>query len=300
MTHMINEVFEQIREFNSLDSIDAIPHSDSFAKKLEIERGLERHEVSKIVNILKEAHKIFFIEVVKEDKVKDVKRIVGYVDANLTTIRRLRAYFQMRLVDEYQHQYKRKLPVLNIIKDLMTRPGQNRNSPLGQMGNKAMMLEEYENLILKEFHEYTDEWKTNKLNEIIQQFDDLEPKQLDPEHMKSAPARGARVVQTRRAVDSEIYTEFASTGQQQPVGKILKIYGVEFFYRVNLRKYEFTLLANLIEKDEINRKDDLKLLKSMLQKVRQNFDKDPILLKHEEALGRLEKTLLFGIISSKR
>jgi hypothetical protein len=298
MEDLINNIHRMIIQSNATDSIDAIPHSDVFTKNVEIELGIERHEVSRIANILKEAHKIFFIEILKEDKVKDVKRIVGFVDANPDTIRRLRVFFQGRLVEEYQAMFKRKLPVTNILKELLMKPASFKNTQLGQLANKAMMLEEYENLMVKGSSQYTAEWKAEKQNEILHQ----QTEELRVTHTQNQIREKASVPiadTNRRAVDSDQYKEFTKTTQNQSVGTILKIYGIDFFLRVNLRKYNFRLLAELIERGEFRRRDDLKLLKSMLQRVKSNIGNDPKLEEYRNDITRLDKALLFYLVSGK-
>ncbi|MBN1531185.1 MAG: hypothetical protein JXA20_00845 [Spirochaetes bacterium] len=299
METLIENIHQMIKQSNSMDSIDAIPHSDIFAKSVEVEMGIERHEASRIVNILKEAHKIFFIEVLKEDKAKDVKRIVGFVDANLETIQRLRSFFQNRLVEEYQAMFKRKLPVTNILKELLMKPASFKNTLLGQIANKAMMLEEYENLMVKESYQYTDQWKKEKQNEIIHQMKE-EEQRVAAAHgeVREAP-KGPVANVNRRAVDSDQYKEFAKTSQNQSAATILKIYGIDFFVRVNLRKYNFKLLADLVEKGEFRRRDDLKLMRGMLQRVKSNIGVDSKLEEYRDEIARLEKTLLTHLISGK-
>ncbi len=285
---IIENVFQKIIEYNSKDNSKAIPHSDSFEKEVVALFGLKEYELKRILTILKESHKIFTFEITQEDKNRDIKRIEGYVEADLVTVRRLKSYFQRLLMDEYEQHFNTQLLFHQIAKEVYTNPRAFKNTPLGQLANKAIMLEEYENLLEKEYNEYTENWKSEKLREIIQNTGDVLSEQTKgAENREKNDSKAS----SKRAVDSREYEEFSAAGSKQSLNKILKIYGVEFFYRVNLRKYNFDLLNDIINKRIINRKQDLKLLKSMLQKVKDNTRYDPKLKQYSDSINRLERTI---------
>lgn len=294
---LVNEVFQRIVQYNEKLNIDAIPHSDIFTKETMASFGIEAHDVARVIRILHEAHKIFIIEITKEDKENDVKRIEGYVETELKTIYRLKNFFQSVLMDEYEKQFKRRVMVHQIAKEIYTKPHIFKNTPLGQIANKAIMLEEYENLLNKEYNLYSDLWKSRRLTELLESTDtklaerDLEQQAKD----KDDDSAG----QGQRAVDSELYSEYSHVRGKLSIEKVLQIYGVEFFFRVNLRKYDFELLRQVLESGVINRKADLAILKNMIQKVKANTDRDPVLLEHLDDIHRLERVLsrsmLYGI-----
>ncbi len=287
----IEEIYELIKERNSKDSINAIPHSDELTKEVEALHGIEAHDVRRIITILKEAHKIFSIEVVKEDKDKDVRRVEGYVITDRQTIQRLRTYFQAVLVDEYERQYYRKLMFHTIMKEVYSRPGQFKNTPIGQIANKAIMFDEYDKLLEKHYYEFTDEWIDRKYNEIIRITEEEENREKKPvkEKAETVPVKDGKPAQ--RAVDTKKYNSFKADSGQLSLAKVLQIYGVDFFFRVNLRRYNFDLLTDIIRKKQIDRKPDLKKLKDMLQKVKQNFDKDTKLKGYRDQIYELDRVL---------
>ena len=102
----------------------------------------------------------------------------------------------------------------------------------------------------------------------------------------------AAVGQAGRAVDSERYTEFVSKSRSYPLQKILKIYGINFFLQVHLRKCQFPALQKLVEDGQIARRSDLTLLREMLQKVKQNINVDKNLTGRTEGLYALEQTVV--------
>ncbi len=299
LTRHIEEIYNLIKKRNSTNSVNAIPHSDELTKELQASHGLEAHDIRRIITVLKEAHKIFSIEVVKEDKDKDIRRVEGYVITDHQTIKRLKTYFQAVLTEEYERQFYRKLMFQNIMKEVYSKPGHFKNTPIGQVANKAMMLDEYDKLLEKHYWEYNDEWIDKKYNEILQIIKEEEKKKEEPEKEKKEEETGKEKKQTQRAVDSEKYKSFKNDSSQHSLNKILKIYGVDFFFRVNLRKYNFELLTDIIRKKQIDRKSDLKKLKDMLQKVKQNFDRDTKLGEYRDQIYELDRVLTSRIMSSR-
>jgi transcription initiation factor IIE alpha subunit len=286
----IEEVFNQIVAQNSKVGPDGIPHSDIFEKQIQALLGIDGMEINRIIRILKESHKIFTFEIIKEDSDNDIKRVEGYVETDLQTIRKLKNFFQKFLMDEYEKQFSKRLLVHQIVKDIFSRGAFYKNTMLGQIGNKAIMLEEYESFIERNFNEFTDSWKAKKLAEVV----------LNPENKKlgESPPSDAAGQETaggsplgKRAIDSPKYQYYTSDKSKQSLDKVLQIYGVEFFFRINLRKYNFDLLKQVIESGEIDRRADLTVLKEMIQKMKSNIGKDPQLLEYAEKIYKLERII---------
>jgi hypothetical protein len=288
------DVFRKIVEHNTKGNHDSIPHSDLFEKEVQSLTGIDKSEVARMIKILKDAHKIFTFEIIKEDKDNDIIRVDGYVETDLQTIRKLKNYFQKFLMDEYERQYTKRLLVHQIVKDIYARPNFYKNTMIGQIGNKAIMLEEYENYIERNFTEFTENWKSNKLAELVALESDVKMADAPAPARQAAPGNtrkpgGAPV--TMRAVDSPQYQDYSSDKGTQSLDKVLQIYGVEFFFRINLRKYNFDLLRQIVESGQIDRRSDLLLLKDMIQKMRSNIGRDPVLADHTEKIYKLERII---------
>ncbi|PKL39535.1 MAG: hypothetical protein CVV44_04745 [Spirochaetae bacterium HGW-Spirochaetae-1] len=291
----IHEVFKSILAQNALDNRDAIPHSNDFQKKMESTYGISEQALKEILYILKEAHKIFIIGIVKEDSDRSVERIDGYIDADLSTVRRLKNAFQKLLSDLYEEEYNKRVLPHQIIREIFPEIYRYNNTPLGHIANKAIMLEEYELLLEKEFSHYTEDWKDRAIDELIAEHSaTLQEKlsQKEPAPVEADPVSAVTAQQKgMRAVDTVQADEFAPGVSLKNVEKILQIYGIDFFYRVNLRKYNFDLIKGVIERRIIRRKEDLSRLRSMIQKVKGNADRDPSLNDHMEELFQLERTV---------
>ncbi len=286
----IEDVLLKIRACNIKANHDSIPHSDIFEKETQSLLGIDRPELERIIRILKDSHKIFTFEIIKDDPENEIKRIDGYVETDLQTIRKLKNYFQRLLMDEFEKQFNKRLLFHQIVKDMYTRPQFYKNTMIGQIGNKAIMLDEYEGYIERNFNEFTDSWKTNKLNELLKLNKNKllrdsmpSPANKDPQNSGAPPSQ--------RAVDSAQYQKYTNDKSQQSLSKVLQIYGVEFFFRINLRKYNFDLLMQIIESGEIDRRSDLVLLRDMIQHMKDNFARDPKLGEYTDKIYRLERII---------
>lgn len=287
---LVIDVFKRIALHNAKVHIDAIPHSDLFAKEIAASFGIETHDVARIIRILHEAHKIFIIEITKEDKENDVKRVEGYVETEMTTIRTLKNFFQTLLMDEYEKQFRRRVMVHQIAKEVYSKPGIFKNTILGMIANKAIMLDEYENLLTKEFNLYSDLWKSRRLNELLESTN-IKLAEKDMQQDLQDRSDGDEGERGQRAVDTELFSEYSQARGKLSIDKVLQIYGVEFFFRVNLRKCNFDLLRQVLESGVINRKADLAVLKNMIQRMKANMDRDPCLADHLEDIHKLERIL---------
>ncbi len=289
----VDIIFKAVISQNSLNSREAIPHSDEFKRKIESTHGFSPDFIEECIQLLKDAHKIFIIEIVQEDEARDIKKVEGYIDADLSTVRRLKNIYQKLLQDLYEEEHHQRMMAHQVIRELFPKMHMYNNTPLGYIANKAIMTEEYELLLEKDFSQYTESWKEEKLAELLRERGG-ELEQTLAESDREAEEEAARQEaekEAKRAVDSKQGKELASPGGAKSIDKVLQIYGVEFFYRVNLRKYNFELIKKVIETRKITRRDDLLLLKEMIQKIKVNAHRDPGLADHLDELYELERTI---------
>ncbi len=292
LSENVEIIFKAILAQNSLNTRDAIPHSDEFIRKMESVNGFPPDFTDKCVRFLKDAHKIFIIEIVQEDEGRDIKKIEAYIDADMSTVRRLKNIFQKLLQDIYEEENHQRLMAHQIIRELFPKMNVYNNTPIGYIANKAIMLEEYELLLEKDFSQYTESYKEERIAELFEESGgELEAlmgvakkEEVEPEIVEKKPVN-------KRAIDSGRGSELSSMTSLQSIDKVLRIYGVDFFYRVNLRKYNFDLIRLVIEQKKITSREDLTLLKKMIQKIRDNAERDPGLTEHLEKLKNLERII---------
>jgi hypothetical protein len=287
---VIKAVYKAIVEVNSNNSINSIPHSDELTKFIISSEGIAKEQILSIIEILKKSNMILSIEISKEDQDRGFESIDGYIDADLKTIQRLKTIFQYALVEIYKKERGVSAGAYQIIKEIFPRLNQLKGSRLGNIANKAIMLDEFEKLIEKKYNEYTDDFKKKLLEKHIKDHSiKIEIPEGKTALTKEKPAGKSDA--TRRAVDTEEYNDYTDAQKKYSLGKVLNIYGVNFFFRVHLRKYEFETVKNVILKGIISNKSDLLELKKMLEKLKKNFHRDEKLESFSGEIRDLERTV---------
>jgi len=304
----VDLIFKTILSQNAKNNIDAIPHSDIFFKDMNVTHGIETNFVKILLDILKESHKILIIEIAKEDENKKIPSIEGYIDADLSSIRKLKIVFQKALVNEYEEQYNKRIMVHKIIREIFPQMNRLNNSPIGMLANKAIMLEEYEMLLEKEYGQYTETWKQEKLNELLEKNKDVVLKEKPDRKKTDDEKKALESVQTKqkkgkaipkRAVDSKEFNAYSDEISSFSINRMLSLYGINFFYRVNLRNYKFSFIQRAIETGGIARKSDLILLKNMIEKIKRNIDNDSKIQENIQEIHRLERAISRAMIFGK-
>lgn len=310
---ILDEIYDEIKKRNSLENAKSIPHSDEFINLISASIGVPVNVVKTVIKVLTNAHKIFIIEIVAEDTVRGIPRVEGYVVTDMVLMRKMKAFFQKELVYMYNTQFNKNLMVHKVIKEIFPAIRSFNNTPLGEVANKSIMLEEFEKLIETNFIEYTEEWKEQQLavemdkagiKRAITRADADTVKKETGESGDTlvAEVKDGTRFQLSRAVDSERYRKFItrSKSKSYPLQRILNIYGIRFFLQTHLRRYQFSSLIQIIEDRQINKRSDLLILKDMLKKIKMNIDTDPNLAKHKDDIYNLERTISHYIYFSDR
>ena len=290
------EIYEEIRKHNSKDSRSAIPHSDDFLHYLNISIGIETNFAKRLINALINSHMIFVIEIAAEDKNNDLPRIEGYIECDLQTIRRLKLFFQDELIRQYESEHYRRVTYHQLIKELMPVMNTLNNTPMGEIVNKAIMVGELERLMEKNFNEYTDEWKEHHLDIEINKAiagnanDKLKKNEkikddADQSELKIPPAK------KRKAAKFNYQNDIISKNKNYPLDRILKIYGVDFFFRSQLKRRQFNYLTKLIEAGKYLTNTDLLLLKDMIFNLKKRMNTESGLSDFREDIFGLERSI---------
>ncbi len=298
---IVDRVFKRIVATNCLYNINSIPHSDVFFKETESLLGLSAPEIDLVISILKESHKIFIMEISREDSNHKVEKIFGYVDADLMSIQKLRDVFHRSLMDDYEKETGRRKSSGQIIKEMIPQLQYINKTPMGKLLNKAIMLDEYARLLEKDYKEYTEEWKEENLliqlsvnKDLLVSFSKDKKENIEeiiPAEVKAKPAR---------AVDSPLIDDFSRQVSAGSITRVLHIYGVEFFFRVNLRQCKFEYISQVLDTGVIDRKSDLMTLKEMLKKIKENMDIDKELDVHYDEIMSLDRKVSRNISFSKK
>lgn len=307
--NVVSVVYEEIRKRNIKAGEKSLPHSDEIVKFLSASIVMPENLIQQILSILVAANRIFVLEIVAEDKVRNTPRIEGYVVTDLTIVRKMKSFFQNELVTMYNDEFNKHLMFHKVVKEIFPIIRSLNNTPVGQVANKAIMLGEFEKLMERNFKEYLDD-NTRKKLELELSKANLKIPSSEKEKDKSAPPErrpeDAWIDDVKdepgnqRAIDGKVYKDFISKSNNYPLQRILNIYGIKFFIQVYLRKYDFGYIKLLIKDQQISRRSDLILLKEMLRKVKSNIDNDPELIKHIEEIYDLERTISHFIYFSEK
>ena len=305
---ILDEISKEILRQNREIGPNAVPHSDQLAKFIQSGLGIATESGKLAIRLLIESHKILSMEIVAEDKSHKIERIEGYVAADLTVISPVKTYFQDLLCQLYEKQFHKRLMIHQLIKELFPIIKNFNNTELGQIANKAIMLNEYERMIERNFDQYSAEYQERKMVEIAtrEKFDYTPRIASIPGiiHGEAAPVNqpdtttSALTPETggfNRAIDSQMYREFSEKKDHYPIQRILNIYGIEFFLKVNFRKYQFEQITKLIDDKQITKREDLMAVKTMLETVKQHLYSDKELERRREDIYLLERTVTHAI-----
>jgi len=257
--------------------------------------GLTKSELDIIISILRESHKILVMEISREDKNRKLEKVLGYVDADLVTLQKLKDVFHRALSDDYEKENGKKKTAHQIIRELIPRLQYINHTPLGRVLNKAIMLDEYIHMLEKDYKEYTEEWKDDNIqiqldinSELLRDFTDKKKQEVPAEEDEPVQKPKAAYV---RAVDTPQHREYLEQVSSGSVNKLLQIYGVDFFFRVNLRKCNFDFISQALDTGVIDRKKDLMDLKEMLKTIKGNIGSDAELEKHYDEIMSLDRKI---------
>ena len=309
---LVNEIYEEIKLRNSTVNARSIPDSDEFINFMSASSGVPTQLVKQIIRLLIAAKKIFTMEIVAQDKIRETPSIQGYVISDVSVIRELKNYFQNELVGMYNQQFNKDLMVHQAIKAIFPIIKSLNNTPIGLVANKAIMLEEYNRLMDKHFSDYTEEMKKKLLEAELKRANFKEEGKEDEKEAEKEKAvkeqkekavavdKGKAGKGYERAVDASQYQDFMLKSKNHPVSRIINIYGIKFFFQVYLRKYQFSYIKDLVSRGQIKKRDDLLLLKEMLRKIKMNASRDPGLRKYTDTIYELERAISHHIYFSQR
>ena len=313
---ILDEIYTEITARNKELAPGSVVHSDSFIKYMASSTGLPKESVKTAIAILIESHKVLSIEIVTSDEKRRIEQVDGYVAADLSVVRNLNSFFKDHLVKAYEFQFHKRAGSAQIVRELFPMIKSLNNTELGQVLNKTIMLHEYERLLEKEWRAYAPEWQEQRLAElslkygfhykpsvpvnIPQQVLDASAAINSEEPVSNTRTQAKTNVKTERAVDAPQYKEFADKESQYPLQRILNIYGIDFFVKVQFRKYKFSYVRKIIEDKQIVKKKDLLFIREMISKVKDSdkFGRDSNLESCRDEINRLERAVTHAIYFS--
>lgn len=166
------EIVDKIREINLKEKRDyPIPLSDTMFRKYFAPILTSEEQMKEYLHILVEAHYVFPLSIVESDDTLMIAGAEGYVVTDIPALKVLREKTEEDLEIAYEQQMYRRKQASTIMRELLPQARNYNNTPLGRALNVAVMLSQFEQVLISSFAEYTDGWKRNKLQELIPDID---------------------------------------------------------------------------------------------------------------------------------
>lgn len=273
------EVVKRLEELNRKLQEHPVPTSEDIFRRHMSDLYYNEESLMYHLRLLQEAHFIFVICIVEPDLRLNIPGIYGYAVAKNEILQPLLAEYHRRLEQIYEVQFSKRKAFSTIIRELMPEVKQYNNTPIGQVLNIAIMLEQFIRLIAEKPDEYEDYWKQMKLRQLLPDLESTESTTIDDltdsegTQADAAAEKSAKKV-VRRAVDTPEYQELARMNLSGSWGRAVEKYGVNFLIRVHLRKMELDLLKRLILRRNITREEDLRFLRDSLRVMEERFSMD--------------------------
>ncbi len=293
LEELLNGIYLDIRKRNTDRGLQAIPQSEEFFTHITKTYSLIPFAIPKLIKILVDSHKIFSLTIIEAERKEKIRRTDGFVVAEGNIVKDLLERYSDELIRAYSHEFSTKYSVERIIKEFFPRLHEYNNTPLGMLANIVINLMGIQSNLERNIMQFGFKWQEKQLKTEIANSDPIDYFMESHTGIKPTVSSGSKGVEEQglRATDAVKYEDFKRYVTKNSVEKTITVYGIEFYSRVCFREYQFSLVYKLIEDGIIYEKEDLKLVKKMLQKTRSNSDQDLNLQKYANDINDLEKLI---------
>jgi len=293
LEELLNAIYVDIRKRNTNRGLQAIPQSDEFYEQITKTYSLIPFAIPKLIKILVDSHKIFSFSIIEADRKERIRRVEGFVVAEGNIVKDLLERYSDELIRAYSHEFSAKYSVERIIKEFFPRLQEYNNTHLGMIANSVINLMGIQSNLGRNIMQYGVKWQEKQLRTEIANSDPIENFFESDAGMKLTGTEESKKGEDQgpRATDAVKFEDFKRYVTKNSVEKTINVYGIEFYSRVCFREYQFSLVQKLIEDGIVCEKEDLKLVKKMLQKTRSNSDQDLNLQKYANDINDLEKLI---------
>ncbi|MBI39433.1 MAG: hypothetical protein CMF59_07525 [Leptospiraceae bacterium] len=286
---ILQDIVEHIRKANNSKDGERIPTSDDLVRKLAAEYALEKDTIRYYLRVLSDAHYIITIHFVEADERLMISGVNGYVVAEPGLLEEVKNYAYRLLEQTYEAQFYRRKQATLIIREMMTDVKRYNNTPLGKTLNAALMLQQYDSVIESHQGEFSDQWKSSRLAELVPGLNQDPGAGATPPLVTDDDSFVAPEIESHRAIDSEAYRGLEKMDLSGSWGKAVNKYGVNFLLRIHLRKYEFDRIRKLIKQKKIARYDDLRFIRDSVRKMEDRKFDDPMLQYYHNDMTELRR-----------
>lgn len=301
---LLNHIYDEIKDRNETVNLGGVPMTDEFNKYLEKKYNLVPEKIPELIEILKKSKKIFSFSVVEENSEKNVAKVNGLVITKGDLLLKLKTVYSDELIRLYAYEFNLKLPIEKIIKDMIAKMTKYNNTDVAKTANIVMSLAHYEGYLERNILKFSKKIQDSDLEDSIKNSDPLsfylkkkEDEQSEGETTKTSQnnlqnqTQKAHKKLERRAADSPHGHDIQSLSNKAHIIKAIEVYGVGFYTRICFRDYHFTIIKKVIDEGLINKVDDLKVVKKLVDTVRANSDKDENIQKYAAEINMLIKTI---------
>ncbi|MBU42731.1 MAG: hypothetical protein CMN76_05895 [Spirochaetaceae bacterium] len=286
---ILQDIVEQIRKANKSKDGERIPTSDDLVRLLSSEYALDTDTIRYYLRVLSDAHYIITIHFVEADERLMISGINGYVVAEPGIVEEVKSYAYRLLEQTYEAQFYRRKQATLIIREMMTDVKRYNNTPIGKALNAALMLQQYDSVIESHQGEFSDQWKSSRLAELLPGLNQDSNQAATTPVISSEDTFVSPDIESHRAVDSEAYRNLEKMDLSGSWGKAVNKYGVNFLLRIHLRKYEFDRIRKLIKQKKIARYEDLRFVRDSVRKMEDRTFEDPMLQYYQNDMTELRR-----------
>jgi len=295
-------VYREIELSNTSYSLgkDVVPLSDKFVPYLEKKLNLAPEKIPILFEILAKSKMIFSFPI-NEPKNKE-DEIRGLVIAKGPIIISVRKKCDEVFEKLYTHEFNRKVPIEKLLVEFSSVKKDFENTPLGIAANISSMLLHSQNTLERNILQYSEKITTKLLSTELEKCDPLETffkhsaKDNKPDMNASKKAPAVKQIKTaesqkKGSIDTLQPNDVLNPAKNNSIEKTLKLYGVEFYTRLCFRDYQFSVMQKIVEEGMISKENDLKAVKTLLDKARQNSDNDVKINDYAKEINELLKTI---------
>ncbi|MEQ9365537.1 MAG: hypothetical protein RIF32_14925 [Leptospirales bacterium] len=211
---ILMEIVSKVRDLNLNEKKDyPIPVSDTMFRKYFAPIMSSEEQMKEYLHILVESHYLFPLSIVEPDDTLMISGAEGYVVTDIAALKTLRGKTEEDLEIAYEQQMYRRKQAATIMRELLPQARNYNNTPLGRSLNVAVMLSQFEQVLISGFAEYTDSWKRNKLKELLP---DIDVSQMGPAEGDAAAGDHSDPL----AFDGEASEAPADDFEEQPFARV--------------------------------------------------------------------------------
>ncbi|MBI3396806.1 MAG: hypothetical protein HY042_13290 [Spirochaetia bacterium] len=289
MNPVLTQIVDKIREANETEGEGSIPTSDTIYRKSLYSISETEENIRSYLQALTDAHYIFAIKLVENDEKMGISGIDGYVVAEIPILAAAKERSFRELEMAYEHQFYKRKHALVICRELVGDARKFNNTPMGRLLNLAVMLQQFEHLMVTAFHEFSDTWREKVLARKLGGVTAAEPPVSFLEEEPTDAITDAPLQPFQRAVDSGEYKKIQEMNKDGKWGEAVDRFGVQFLLRIHFRKMEFDVVKALMKSKKIAREEDLKYVRDTLRTMESRMSMDPGLAPHANVMTELRR-----------